>query len=253
MRRSHHPRGDRRAASRTAALLGHIAAITLFLVGPVRADWLVTEDGRRIETQGSWEERGELLVFHLADGTLASMRKSKVDLEESARVTQAAMEQDKQPAEAPPSAPEKAVFVLTDADVGHVRDRGPIDPPVEGEQVSETAPPQNPVEVSGWRSADLDSGDGMVITGTARNLSQNTVAGLSLEVVILDVDGDVQATAPATLGATVLAPGQSCTLTADLIGVFDITAVRFNFDFTPVRTDSAPAAAQSTQRPDEEG
>lgn len=251
MRRCHHTEGY--SPPLGARLLGLGAAIILIFASTGSADWLVTEDGRKIETQGSWEERGELLVFHLADGTLASMRKSKVNLEESERVTRIAREQAEQPQETTPAEPQKAAFVLTDADVRHVRTQEPIETTEDdGGEASVAAPPANPVEVTGWRSADLDSGDGMVITGTARNLSQNTVAGLSLEVVVLDQDGDVQATAPATLGATVLAPGQSCTLSSDLIGVFDITAVRFNFDFTPVRTDSAPDAARSTQRPDEE-
>ena len=45
------------------------------------ADELVTRDGQVIQTQGPWEVRGKLLVFKLADGTLASLRLDEADLE----------------------------------------------------------------------------------------------------------------------------------------------------------------------------
>ena len=42
------------------------------------ADWLVTRDGTRIETEGLWSMQGKLVVFELPDGTLSSLRLSLV-------------------------------------------------------------------------------------------------------------------------------------------------------------------------------
>ena len=230
-----------------------VAASLLVFASTANADWLVTQDGEEIEISGSWEERGGVLVFHLMDGTLASMKKSQVDLDESLRATRAALERTDQTGEAVAPERKKATFVLTDADVGHPTPQESAEESAPGaETEGGSEPVREAVEVSGWRQADLPTGEGLALTGTARNVSQDTVAGLSLEIVVLDHDGDVQATVPAALGATILAPGQSCTFSSDLVAVFDIAAVRFRFDFVPVSTDSAPTAAQATQRPEPE-
>lgn len=236
----------------SARLRVTVVASLLVFASAANADWLVTQDGGKIEINGSWEERGGLLIFHLTDGTLASMKKSQVDLDESLRVTRAALEQSARTADtvAPPR--QKAAFILTDADVRHGSDQESTEESLPGGETEGSDPVREAVEVTGWKKTDLPTGEGLALTGTARNVSQDTVAGLSLEVVVLDHDGDVQATFPATLGATSLAPRQSCTFSSDLVAVFDIAAVRFRFDFIPVRTDSAPAAAQATQRPEQE-
>ena len=76
-----------RAAISLAALLLALAA-----GASARADELVTRDGQVIETQGSWEVRGKLLVFKLADGTLASLRLDEADLEATEQRVRAAEE-----------------------------------------------------------------------------------------------------------------------------------------------------------------
>ena len=85
-----------RVASQVLYLL---LAVLLFIAGPAAADWLVTREGASVETRGAWRQEGRLMVFTLADGTLASLRLDEVDLEASRQATEGAS----QPAAAPPA------------------------------------------------------------------------------------------------------------------------------------------------------
>lgn len=55
--------------------------LALAIMSPaVHADWLVTQDDSRLETQGEWRVEGRRVIFTLANGTLSAMRLSEVDL-----------------------------------------------------------------------------------------------------------------------------------------------------------------------------
>jgi len=60
-----------------------LALMAAGLVVPVTAaaDWLVLEDGSRVETRGPWEDRGATLVFTLANAVLlkADVTKNNAD------------------------------------------------------------------------------------------------------------------------------------------------------------------------------
>ncbi len=109
-------------------ILWLLAVVLAVSTLPVRADWLVTTDGARIETEGEWEVRGRMVVFTRSGGTLSSMRLDEVDLEASRAATEAAAAPP--PVEAAPDeAPRPPVLTLTDEDVG----RG--EPGVQGRQL----------------------------------------------------------------------------------------------------------------------
>ena len=55
---------------------------------PAKADWLVTREGARVETQGAWKVKGKLVVFHTSTGKLSSLRVAEVDLDASRRATE---------------------------------------------------------------------------------------------------------------------------------------------------------------------
>src|SRR3954453_18763558 len=94
-----------------AALLGLLILGTAAL--PARADWLVTRDGGRGETKGTWQIKGKLVVFtRAADSALASLRASEVDLDASAKATAAAKVKAEAPT--PVEAPKKKIAVLPD-------------------------------------------------------------------------------------------------------------------------------------------
>ncbi len=57
----------------------------LAMTSPAAADWLVTKDGARIETEGPWKTKGAMVVFTSAKGTLSSLRLDEIDLERPPR------------------------------------------------------------------------------------------------------------------------------------------------------------------------
>ncbi len=85
------------------------------------ADWLVTRAGERVETEGPWEVKGQMVVFTQPGGTLSSLRVSEVDLEASEEAT-AETARTAAPPEAPAptlaSARMKGTRVITTEDVG---------------------------------------------------------------------------------------------------------------------------------------
>ena len=107
-------------------VLGVVLGVAL-VAAPASADWLVMKDGSKVETRGTWEQRGAMLVFYLPSGTLTSVRASEADLAasvaETARVAAAAAAAASTPPPPPPPKRE-AVITITDADVAHVTDEG---------------------------------------------------------------------------------------------------------------------------------
>ena len=86
------------------------SAIALALLAPAAgADVLVCRDGTRIETRGSWQEKGRQLVFTSASGELSAIRADLIDLEASRTATARLSEA---PISAAPPAPEDRPVVL---------------------------------------------------------------------------------------------------------------------------------------------
>ncbi len=82
------------------------------------ADWLVTQDGERIETKGGWQVKGRMVVFTRPEGTLSSLRLSEVDLDASREATIRAAEAASRPAASAPALPRRPARVITTDDVG---------------------------------------------------------------------------------------------------------------------------------------
>ena len=94
-------------------------ALVAFSAAPVAADWLVTQEGDRIETDGPWKVDGRRVVFTLPNGSLSMMRLSEVDLPASEAATADAL-RPPEPVEAEPEVEERPepVLVLTNDDIG---------------------------------------------------------------------------------------------------------------------------------------
>lgn len=199
---------------------------------PAAADWLVTTSGAQIQTDGSWEVKERLIVFRQADGTLASLRATKVDLDASARLT----EERSRPVVVPPPIPkpeyEGPRLVLTDDDVARY-----VPPPSETDEAVEEdgdgdaapAPPagsQN-LNVSGWQLDDSYDGSGLRIIGTLTNGTREVAASLSLVVVAYDSDGTEMGTSEAVLSATTLPPGERTRFRAEFSNLANFTSIRF--------------------------
>ncbi len=214
-----------RATSSSPRITVAILVTALFAAAPAVSDWLVFHDGSRVETDGTWEERGKMVVFTDASGRLMSVRLSEVDLEESTRVTRAAETAASQPPP-PPPAPRPSVFSLTDADVTHIDDDEFFTEEVDdGETPEESS--EADVSVTDWDVQDSPDGEGQIIRGTVENRGTAAVLSLTAQVTVYDANGEEIGTSGATLGSTSLVPSESTNLVASFPDLFDISAARF--------------------------
>ena len=203
------------------------------------ADWLVMQDGSHLETKGTWTIEGERLVFSLPNGTLSSLKLSDVDLEASHK---ASLPPDPQAGDSdePTSPTQKALFVLTDADVRHPSDSAADEPTSSSGSSSGPAEREEPLQAINWKDIGGLDGDGVVLAGTVRNFGDAVAAGLTLSVTLHDGDGSVLVTNAATLGASSLGPGKSTSFKAEFPGFFGFSATRFKFSYQPLKTNVAP-------------
>lgn len=229
------------------------AAVLLTAAAPAPADWLVTREGARVETRGTWQQKGKLVVFTLPDGTLSSLRADQVDLDAS---RQATTEAQKEKAIPPPpaAAPRRpSVRSFTDKDF---RQAGQAPAAAEGTTGSapgeaaasaagqpaagapaaegataatpapESARPQGDLEVVTWERVD-GYADGVRLTGMLRNNSTNQVTGVELVAGLYDETGALLVRKDADLEVNHLKPGESTPFTVDVPGTFAYSGVRF--------------------------
>ena len=244
-----------------ASLLVSLTLVAAAGVGatPVAADWLVLHDGAAIETAGAWEVKGRLVVFHRADGSLASMRLSEVDLEQSHRRTVAARAPQREPA-VEPAEEVRAVLVLTDADVRHIAPADLIAPneaegeaEAAGEESGDSegssegpgerdgrAEVEGAVRVTGWHTiSDIDFA-GVKIGGTVQNGSDSVALNVVLTVRLTNENGQTIGTSQAELRQKALEPGTSTIFEAEFSGLYTFVGIDFetqSFDAVRNRTD----------------
>ncbi|MCP4202628.1 MAG: hypothetical protein GY769_11920 [bacterium] len=231
----------RSRASFPVVQVGLLLAAGSLSGGPAAADWLVTTGGTAVETRGSWEIRGRLVVFHTADGTFASMRLSEVDLaasEARTEAVQAAAKARSQRSARKPAPALKARFVLTDKDVGHV-DPATLPNPVASEDDQEAGsttqpaateasegevvgPEDNPLEVISWDAVLGAGSDGIRITGVVRNPSEFFAGDISIQVTVLDLEGGEIESRTASMEANALAPNEQGSFEVAFPEVFNV-------------------------------
>ena len=199
--------------SRAKARVGLATLLAILVTAPAAAELLVTRAGQVIETRGEWQVRGKLLVFELADGTLASLRAEEADLEaseklnlESAQRAQRAREVALRPVPEPAS----AAMVITDRDVLTVRDlpdqapqqdgpgaeaaaTGPGSPDAggDGDAASEAAREDlssGGVQVVEW-SQEPEGDTSLAVRGVIQNLGASFATGLSVNTLFYDEAG----------------------------------------------------------------
>ncbi len=226
--------------------------------GPARSDWLVFEDDTRLETEGSWEVRGVLVVFRTAaGGSLSSVRLDTVDLEASRRLTERtsrppAAERTGDDDVSTGAGESQSAFVITDSDVRHVGDEDETseagDDPESGDDrdpAADTAVPADPGEavandpakmltVVGWRAVPASDGQGVEIFGVLRNDGKTTVREISLTVRLLAEDDAELADSPATLSTRILGPAGQTNFRASFPGLLEAPGARFEVSGAPV-------------------
>ena len=226
------------------AKLAPAIALLLLAGARVSADWLVTNDGKRIETQGPWEVKGRQVLFTLPNGTLSVMRTDDIDLEASNEATARSREAARAPADSTPAEvrPErrKAVLVVTNESLGvgesseedTATDEDPTDPEevedptAEPEAGENQTPAREPVEIVSWRAQDSASGDGIEIVGTVRNNGADIAAAIRVTIEISIPEAEEMSTfsTRAFLEKSALSPGSSTTFRTLLPGVFSLVS-----------------------------
>lgn len=226
-------------------------ALAAVILAPAAADWLVTKDGTRVETQGPWRVESRLVVFKRPDGTFASMRLSEVDLEASERVTREMAEARRAAAaenaeRQRPTERREPVARLTEKDLPPVESRASSGPDGESEGAGSGDPPRGredaqPVAVSTWREVTEIDGDGTAFVGELQNTGENMALGVGVEVTLFDSEDEVIATKEAVLTGSALPPGKSGGFRAEFPGVFHYARVDFEVgaDIVEAQTEDA--------------
>jgi hypothetical protein len=206
---------------------------------PSSADWLVPHAGGRVETRGPWQVKGKLVVFTQADGTLASLRLSDVDLEASAKAT--AEVPVAAQAAAAPEAPRKKLAVLTDDTLVRAR-KAPAAPAEEGEKKDSKEPapkPKGTVSVGSWTRVERPGGDGIDIQGTLQNNTDKIAANAGVEIQLFNEAGERIGTATAIVNSPSIQPHGLVGFRASFPGVFSFAQAKFEtkgwpLDISPV-------------------
>ena len=215
-----------------------LVATLALAAGPAAADWLVTRDGARVETQGAYKVKGRQVIFTAMNGTLSSMSTADVDLEASERLMEALRRQ----AEAPPEEPEpvESVWTLTDADVPRYR---PDEPLEDSEAASDfaaaadaaasaPAATADPIRVTGWEEVEDFSIDGIVLAGTLGNESRDMASGLLLSVRVFDSSGELLESRYAEVDSNSIGPGEETQWRVAFPDVLSFASVRFGVQST---------------------
>jgi len=224
---------DRKTGSAALLVIGVVAALAAGGVPSIRADWIVTRQGARIETRGPWQEKGKLVVFALPDGKLSSLRLADVDLAASQAATREAKAAKDQPPKEPVKVKKASVAVLTDKDFQH--------PPAAAEPADAEKKDKeekagggdkdkkaSPVVVAGWERGKAPGDGHLVITGTVRNTGTDQATAIGVSVWLFDEAGTLIGKGEAVLTSTVLPAGGTGGFTADFPGVFAFAAAKLD-------------------------
>jgi hypothetical protein len=248
---------------RLPASLPAAAAICLCVAGlgpaaPVRADWLVTRDGGRVETQGPWKVEGKRVVFNLKDGTLSSLRLTEVDLDASRQATSAMAEEAAAAAAKAGAATEaapakKSTRAFTDKDFA--RPPAPAAPTDDAKEAGDAKPAPKPtaptgaVKVVDWKQNHNQETNALEITGSVRNTGPDLALAVSVNVRLFNPRGEQIATQSASLDTRSLHPGQNTAFTAVFPDVIDFASAKIDVLSTPMMEKAPPAPATSDTPP----
>jgi hypothetical protein len=223
---------------------------------PAGADWLVTNDGGRVETKGPWKVDGKRVVFTLKDGSLSSLRLTEVDLDASRQATTAMAEEAaaaaakaSAAAEAPPA--KKSTRVFTDKDFARPP-AAPKDDAKDGDAkpASDSTAAPAAVKVEDWKQSRNQDTHALEITGSVRNTGPDMAVAISVNVRLFNPRGEQFATQPASLNTRSLHPGQKTAFTAVFPDVIDFTSAKIDVLSTPLmEKPPAPADANAETPP----
>lgn len=215
-----------------------LALAALGLLLPAAADWLVTQDGQRIETDGPYRVEDRLIVFHHKDGTLSSVRRSSIDLDASERLTREMAELARAPRVDPASEPRpKATIRLTEKELppagrladpaGEATEEGEDGAGAASAPAAPDSGPGESLQVISWDEIESRDGAGIAFMGEVRNVTERYALGIAVEVVLYDREGEQVASSSAILTTSALPPRESARFRASFPQVYDYGRVEF--------------------------
>jgi hypothetical protein len=231
----------RLSLSLTGALF---VTLTAASVQPAAADWLVTNEGARVETHGPWQVKGKLVVFTGTDGTFSSLRLSQVDLAASRHATEDKQKMVEEDISVRAAERKKPMRSITDKDVGHggatdvatgaggATGAKPADPKADPKGAKAVAPPAapgrtSPLSVGAWQKLDRREKDGIELFGELKNGGGDIAAQVGLTVSLFDETGQQLATTEAILTGSAIEPRGSTNFRAIFPGVFTFANAKF--------------------------
>lgn len=207
----------------TAAWLASPAA-------PLAADWLVLQDGTRLEVQEGWKVSGRQIVFAGRDGRLSSLRADQIDLAASAAENQRAASAPVRTTAPPGPEPLKAHWSLSDRDFaprspasGQQGTESPANAPVEGRPIDFTSG----LRILDWGHSVDPVGRRIQILGTLENGGKADVSSIYLGVRLIDRRGVVVAEQGALVEKASLAPGEISGFRVSFPQVAEFESVKF--------------------------
>lgn len=230
---------------------------SLLLLGalPAGADWLVTREGGRVETQGTWQVKGKLVVFTQANGSLSSLRLADVDLEASQQATAEAIKAEDEAAavkEAPKPERKKSVRSLTDEDFSHSgassakAEDGAKGGDGDGKETAADGgkgagkETRDAVAVSSWRQAERAEGSGLDLFGTLQNTGEELAIDITVKVELFNEAKESVGSGDALLASTSIPPGGSTTFRVPFDGLFTFASAKFQVSSQSLTLDAAP-------------
>ncbi len=246
-------RSPARIAFPATALL--VAAL---FASPATADWLVLEDGERIQTRGPWKVQGDRVLFKTSSGALTSIRSSEVDLAAS---REASAPQDAVAPERSRPAPSGAlaarrsrgaepVLVLAQKDIGKAR--APQPEAEVSEEEAEEAVENVGLEIESWNEINGNI-DGLAFSGIVRNPTENFAVLVEVHATLFDTEGRRLARAQAALPAASVGPGETQSFAVSFPNQFSYGEILFESDAKMLLAGpQEQAAEESSDRPSED-
>jgi hypothetical protein len=220
------------------------AAILALAAASAEADWIVTKDGGKFEIQGSYAQKGKMIVFTSMSGTLSSLRADRVDFDASKAATEAAKQKDSvDVAEVDATAKaedakvkKKSTWVLTDKDFKKTSSDnapGAADTAIAAKDYTkDVVPGSSPdLRLVKWdrvTPADPATAKGVEVAGQIQNTSTNLLSDLTVTVSFFDDSGNAVGRFPADMTVSQLHGQEVGDFKATAVGVYTFGSVKFD-------------------------
>ena len=193
-------------------LVATFAFLCAFFWAPaLEADWLITQNGERIETKGPFKVEGRRVLYTRPNDTLAAVRLSEIDLEATERYAEE-LRNPRPKAKKKTRSNQDSKLVLDGSNVS--RFKAPRVRPGEA-----AADAQTGVVVSSWKEVN-DAGYELEVRGTVVNNTAAYASNVEIRATAYDESGKALETLTARPQKRLLGQGESTTFYVKFPGIF---------------------------------